>query len=73
MFNDLMKRWFGLLAVMQLLESAFKKETVGLVTREQFVEKVRVVFCRITAVSSKSNLENASSICLEIMDQSVEI
>lgn len=24
----------------QLLESAFKKETVGLVTREQFVEKV---------------------------------
>jgi len=31
-------------AVVQLLESAFKKETVGLVTREQFVEKVRLVW-----------------------------
>lgn len=28
----------------QLLESAFKKETVGLVTREQFVEKVNFLW-----------------------------
>jgi len=35
-------RWFPCVGV-QLLESAFKKETVGLVTREQFVEKVSLV------------------------------
>lgn len=29
---------------MQLLESAFKKNTVGFVIREQFVEKVRAVY-----------------------------
>lgn len=26
--------------IVQILETAFKKETVGLVTREQYVEKV---------------------------------
>jgi hypothetical protein len=29
--------------VVQVLESAFKKETVGLVTRGQFVEKVKLI------------------------------
>jgi hypothetical protein len=32
---------------MQILETAFKKETVGLVTREQYVEKVFNPFHRI--------------------------
>lgn len=30
-----------MLLVLQILETAFKKETVGLVTREEYVEKVR--------------------------------
>lgn len=29
----------------QILETAFKKETVGLVTREQYVEKVGATIC----------------------------
>jgi hypothetical protein len=29
----------------QILETAFKKETVGLVTREQYVEKVIETYC----------------------------
>ena len=30
----------------QILETAFKKETIGLVTREQYVEKV--IHCSVT-------------------------
>lgn len=40
----LLRSHFGFFAVIQLLESAFKKETVGLVTREQFVEKVKLLY-----------------------------
>ena len=35
---------------MQILETAFKKETVGLVTREQYVEKVKMSFFVVVVV-----------------------
>lgn len=64
---------------MQLLESAFKKETVGLVTREQFVEKVRLFHTFLLLVDfelvQQLNLRHAdvSRIILSFLSVSISL
>lgn len=41
----LMLLYISYVLELQILETAFKKETIGLVTREQYVEKVNASIC----------------------------
>lgn len=50
----------------QILETAFKKETVGLVTREQYVEKVSQFVCLYAFLNFQHHLWLINCSCISV-------